>query len=387
MVQSPVSVSGTALVMSDIHFGLPECTLGTPPSVPATSGSHRTRKQAARQSFLAYLRTLPNCNTLILLGDIFDLQLSNLSDAINASRFFFRALPKTTAINQLIYIPGNHDYLLWSLHVLRRHIIETLEAPDPPANGDFPVCSDLQTGDNIFQTAQSFLRNVLGASLRVIVVLYPFLKLRVGAKWYLFTHGHFFDQQQTIYYDLVRKLYPAAARFLRLDSRTIDDPNINELDLYCSPLYYMFTMFGHTDAGRRRMREVYETLAGFMWGGAVDLDDRGFVARVAKFLKLYGGSEKANKFYDIMDYLVFGHTHQAGVNMYFYPENHRLKVLNTGCWLPSMAGVGSFVVVNSNEEHPRLMVVNEDGDVAEHAASTEMRSGLRPKSRPRIFSW
>lgn len=374
-------------VLSDIHFGVKECTIGI------AVDSHKTRKKEnTKEDFVnKFVKHLLNeqIESIILLGDIFDIHLSNLETAIKKSSYFFQRLKTVKTLKEIIYIPGNHDHLLWFLHVFERHVIGQLKSDSgfTRKGGDFNVCSDIEKGYNVFVNNDSFLKNVFlpGQSEPnlEVTVLYPFFKKKIGNSKYFFTHGHFFDKQQTIFYSLIKKLFPFAAHVLRLDSSKINNANIDELELYCSPLYNMFSMFGHTVDGRERMENIYKQVKDFEWAKSPDLDDKALRTRIKDFVILYGGQEGANKYYKVMDYLVFGHTHHADINMYFYPENKGLKIINTGCWISSDK-IGSFLIIDPNDKYPKLMSMTKEG-IYEHESSEDMRKGNRPKNKRRFY--
>ncbi|MCK5599521.1 UDP-2,3-diacylglucosamine diphosphatase [bacterium] len=88
-----------ALIVSDIHYGIKN-----------SLGSSR---------FLQFLDDLPECDILILLGDIFDLLFSSVENRFGING---PVLKRLSAMNIPVYfIPGNHDS--WGSEVLEKYSI------------------------------------------------------------------------------------------------------------------------------------------------------------------------------------------------------------------------------------------------------------------------
>jgi len=51
---------------------------------------------------------------LVLLGDIFDFSVASYADAYEVGKSFFQRLRDDEIANEIIYVPGNHDFDLWS---------------------------------------------------------------------------------------------------------------------------------------------------------------------------------------------------------------------------------------------------------------------------------
>ena len=52
---------------------------------------------------------------LILHGDILDFSVAGYENAYAAAKVFFTLLQKDDIADQIIYIPGNHDYDIWNI--------------------------------------------------------------------------------------------------------------------------------------------------------------------------------------------------------------------------------------------------------------------------------
>jgi hypothetical protein len=51
--------------------------------------------------------------TLVLLGDIFELGTARLTTAAAAGRDFFWWLFQWLEADEIVYLPGNHDHVMW----------------------------------------------------------------------------------------------------------------------------------------------------------------------------------------------------------------------------------------------------------------------------------
>jgi UDP-2,3-diacylglucosamine pyrophosphatase LpxH len=68
---------------------------------------------------------------LVLLGDIFDLSVSDFDGAYGAAEAFFRAVHRDGVARQVIYVPGNHDFSVWNLLSQEINVIKQVEDDDP----------------------------------------------------------------------------------------------------------------------------------------------------------------------------------------------------------------------------------------------------------------
>ena len=81
-------MDGKVVVLSDIHFGVDDCSIGTYVQDNELTEPQLTKRRDAVSLFCNYIRET-NIKYLILLGDVFDLQLSTIGGAVKASEDFF----------------------------------------------------------------------------------------------------------------------------------------------------------------------------------------------------------------------------------------------------------------------------------------------------------
>ncbi len=180
------------VIFSDLHFGDPQCSLSN---------------QAVAAGLRSFLRSLGTVEDLILAGDILDANISSLTRAIEGRknsgawpkqigfRFWLAHLFEENSfdVKRIVYIPGNHDYIIWN-------ILSTNEVfAEPIAQGKIPT--DLPLTEGTF--LQPFIRGVAPENVRDrFCVLYPDFAFDLAGRSVLVTHGHYLDEQQTLFKNL-----------------------------------------------------------------------------------------------------------------------------------------------------------------------------------------
>lgn len=180
------------IIFSDLHFGDPSCSLS---SQPVALGLR------------SFLWSLGEVEDLILAGDILDANISSLTRAIEGKKGS-GTWPKQIGfrhwiahlfegnrfdVKRIVYIPGNHDYIIWN-------ILSTNEVfADPISKGKVPTTLPLTEGN----FAQPFIRGVAPEEVRDrFSVVYPDYEFELNGQSVLVTHGHYFDEQQTLFKNL-----------------------------------------------------------------------------------------------------------------------------------------------------------------------------------------
>ena len=93
-------------IISDTHLGDPLCTLVEKKGEVFSAGpKYNEFKEAAGV----------NNDYLILLGDILDFSVTSYENAYNTGKAFFKLIKKDKIAEQIIYVPGNHDYDIWNI--------------------------------------------------------------------------------------------------------------------------------------------------------------------------------------------------------------------------------------------------------------------------------
>ncbi len=93
-------------VISDTHFGDELCSL-----VEKSKDSY-----IPGPKYQAFKDAVGTKNDyLILLGDILDFSVASYADAYRAGKAFFTMIQKDKIADQYLYVPGNHDFDIWTI--------------------------------------------------------------------------------------------------------------------------------------------------------------------------------------------------------------------------------------------------------------------------------
>ena len=112
------------LCLSDLHLGeeYSYLSLGADPHSPdgVAAWERYTRALYPLYREVAYEAGLRHgdpprveVNTLVLLGDVFELATARIAPTARSGRYFFAWLFDWLKPKQVIYVPGNHDHVFW----------------------------------------------------------------------------------------------------------------------------------------------------------------------------------------------------------------------------------------------------------------------------------
>jgi predicted phosphodiesterase len=109
-------------VVSDLHLGAPSSRLVLCKEEPFRIG----------EDYDAFKDAVGKGNDyLILLGDVFDLSVAGFDTVYKAAKVFFRKVREDRLADQVIYVPGNHDFSVWNLLAQQINVIKQVEDGDP----------------------------------------------------------------------------------------------------------------------------------------------------------------------------------------------------------------------------------------------------------------
>lgn len=91
-------------IISDTHLGDPKSTMANKMGVGRGYGRFCSIINEKLGSKIDYL---------VLLGDIMDFAVSSYQEAYEAGRQFFIRLKRDNIAQEIIYVPGNHDFDIW----------------------------------------------------------------------------------------------------------------------------------------------------------------------------------------------------------------------------------------------------------------------------------
>lgn len=329
-----------SIVLSDLHVGERRCSLA---------------REEGQQRFLEDVKQFSPIEELILLGDIFELNLAPLNKVLDGSpgyfepetersphymglRSFLRELA-SLPIQNVLYLPGNHDYQLFQLlnsiyHPLRA--IEENRPIDPK-----PVVR--------VAYKSSFLNGLFPEPLRQrFAVVYPeHLITSPNGDKIVLTHGHHLDKSQTLWQDIedaFRGRLDLEEAVLEYESRISAYQGIAHFQ---SKNYQLRTLIetGYLlyRLGRKLMR-WWQTRRHVQAGMRNKPINAELVRKIEVFL------QKVSKHGDAKAF-VFGHTHDPGLR---WNAKQTLLVANCGSFLVdpkrSQDFVGTYVVINNDPE-------------------------------------
>ena len=373
---------GHVVVFSDSHVGDRHCSL---------------RKEEAQNKFINDLKQYPVIEELILLGDIFEINLAPLNKALDGTPGYFEPEPKKKEnekdhnylgmrsflkkldglpIKKIVYLPGNHDYHFLQLLNSIAHDQEPMdEGKDIKPDPRFRVSCD-----------RSFLNGLFPPSLQdKFTVEYPehLVTTSTGEKIVL-THGHHLDKTQTLLQNIEDAFKEASQddpsemkkHILQYESRI----NAYQGIAYSQSKNYELRNF--IDKTYNRLNRLIK-LPGKLWrwwqqrahhksGLRRKPISKDLMMRVKIFLQFI--SEHKDK---KIAAFVFGHTHDPDLK---WDSERKLLVANCGSFLvewkrPRGFGddefVGTYVVIDKDSENltiderikVRLLTLNTAKDI------------------------
>ena len=274
---------------------------------------------------------------LILLGDILDLAFSTFEDVIGQAREFFNQI-SSLDIGKIVYIPGNHDYHIWLLHIEKRDVIEPI--------GDESV-PELPNYISYFSGKESFFSEVLPEDLEEkFVIRYPNYEFESNGIRYLLHHGH--------------QVYGPCVLLMSPDEALNEGKGLNDLLIANSPIleliYYhlerseemreklkvAWKKYGSSGAIAIVIKELLDARLPKLGRCIVDIIIKLWLWYTIKRIKKDRGTEIDEIEKEIRDYLkvcgwnpqnplrfIFGHSHVPGGK----EIDNNLTVVNCGSWL------------------------------------------------------
>ena len=333
-------------VISDAHLG------------EKNSWMERDRVQSAVVAAIAH-RT--STRTLVLLGDTLDLNFGTLTTAIegrlegSGRRPGFRALLdavcKGTAVDSVVYVPGNHDYMIWDWEAQQRNVLSQL------ARGN-QLCGSLLTSGEF---GDPFLAGLVPAGRPVSFTLaYPHYVAGIGEHKVVMTHGHHFERVQcggVALADIARET--DRERFLRKMAIAMAQ----------------YQTFAHMLAMRRHSRQdihrwywaltrpidAISDLINAVRGMRGHLPSRGTFEAINLYLRFLAAETKASA-------LVYGHSHRPGG---WLPGKHPVSVpvYNCGSFVPPRSADASMLFLGPGEKGLGVELVSFSASGGESSVS------------------
>lgn len=187
-------------ITSDTHLGDPLCSLVEWNGNDYIEGPmYKDFREAAGKGN----------NYLILLGDILDFSVTSYENAYRAGKVFFTLVQKDKIADQIIYVPGNHDYDIWNIVENEVNIIHQIKNGKIPRKFRIAVPGILddrtntatpgltlpgvgKREDGSYRYGGLFLDHITDEQSHFIFC-YPNLYLATDEGTILMTHGHYLD--------------------------------------------------------------------------------------------------------------------------------------------------------------------------------------------------
>lgn len=351
---------GIRVILSDLHFGVPECSLNIKP---------------VREALRNFLRKYPPIEEIIFAGDILDVNISSFTRAIEGSKDLgqlgFREWLEylfgdaKIKVGRIVYIPGNHDYKVWDILSTDKAFVQ------PYSRGDVPKNLPLMKGT--FE--HSFLKGVPPAEMRDnFVVIYPDYEFDLASRQVLVTHGHYLDWTQNLstmdlqgYIDAeeegmaeqaVRKFFIATAQYQALASIASYKVWSRKSATLLARIYAIITL---PRKFIRNFGKIFDT----------GLRNKVINSRMLILIETY-----LHYFSKIApDVFIFGHTHVAG-RSYIHPASKgpmgkAIEVWNDGGFIINREGnrAGTFIIADDSqpiENQIKLYEIDLAGNIRAH---------------------
>lgn len=340
------------VIFSDLHFGDPSCSLS---------------KKAVANAVRSFLWGLPAIKELILAGDILDANISTLTRAIEGkansgtwpAQLGFRQWllhlfeDDRLKVERIVYIPGNHDYIIWNILSTNKVFVEPISQGVVP--GQLPLMEAT--------FPHPFINGVAPASVRErFIVTYPDYEFDLAGRSVLVTHGHYLDEKQTLLKNLdalIRKEHGNKKQAIR------------KFFIGTAQYQAVANAVSYLKGSRDLVLTVYKGLSscfdiiGKLRGKTIDTNTLKAIE-----LYLYYFREKEP------DVFVFGHTHEPVHTSTQALLDHNIKrligksidVWNDGSFLTSRRVAGTFIVAD-DDLPPRgaikLFEVSSTGNVTQ----------------------
>jgi hypothetical protein len=206
--------------ISDLHLGEEDSLLtGVNPESGEADPAERSLVLEELATCLNYLmahnKDRMRKPTLILLGDVLELALTNYNIAAMAfERFLELFLARDAELfEKIIYIPGNHDHHLWESARETQYVLNYLPRTKPKDwleppwhNTNIFMAGDPNPIPSFF--LNGLLRRFAHLQDFAIQTAYPNFGLRQGDRCVLFHHGHFIESIYKFMTTLKNLIFP-----------------------------------------------------------------------------------------------------------------------------------------------------------------------------------
>lgn len=292
------------VVISDLHIGHPDSTFSL------------SNAEDIFEHFVQEIEEIDSVEKLILLGDVFDFWIEDLSSVLKRWSLFLEKVGKIT--DEFIYLPGNHDhhFLVLCKEMENTKKLEDGAIPDYTfrdlLNYEYPKRGSDSIGMKLLTGVLPGLQDIH------IQLFYPEYTYKWKKKKIILRHGHYLDGG-------LFRLMPWLLEILGGKIRSERD-----FEIVNTPIYEHFYWVGNIEEIRifyRELHKVYKIVElCYRKDRHKDLETR------KKDIERFFATFK----HDRPDILIIGHTHVADRKIL-----DNMEVLNSGCWVKE-SGVDHF---------------------------------------------
>jgi len=327
------------LVISDIHFGVTESSINN---------------ENIRKLLINCIKDNLPINRIILLGDIFDLDLARFGDALDGNdnsiigfrQFITELIGNGVQADKWTYIPGNHDYDLFDIPARN----EGMKRRFSKKSGDKIIYWPPQTWEG-WNIAPNVFKNT-------IEVQYPHRWEQINGKYILLTHGHYFDPSQTFGYKIEKVNKKDGIPIEKFFTRSAQYQGLARLVSYQGR---SILVVGGLYRTGELMKSFFKKVIKY---GSIGLYrgkplNKHLKNAAAAYVSCFGPLGRPKTGPVVPDALIFGHTHEEGISYVNketamkYGIEKGFTLVNDGGFIRGSGGskiVGSFAVIEAKKE-------------------------------------
>jgi predicted phosphodiesterase len=335
------------VILSDLHFGDPLCSL---------------RRKKVTEGLSKFLRGLGEVEEIILAGDILDANISSLTTAIKGRKgtgswprqlgfqkwlsFIFEGGQFNA--KKIIYVPGNHDYIIWNILSTNKAFVK------PLSRGQFP--ENLPLMEAVFP--EPFIRGVAPQKMQDrFIVAYPDHEFSLAGRSVLVTHGHYLDNKQS--------LFKGLRKFVR-EEKGKEGRAVRKFFIRTAMYQAAANSISYTKFTREFVDEAHKKI-----GGIFDIIgklrnkpiDKDMLRAIEMYLRYFRIRKP--------DVFIFGHTHEASRSETRQKLIKKpIEVWNDGSFIEEKGEkrAGTFILANSrvtSDNQVKVYQIDLKGNVFE----------------------
>ncbi|MFO7965966.1 MAG: hypothetical protein R6U50_18720 [Desulfobacterales bacterium] len=276
---------------------------------------------------------------------------------ITGARQFMAAIQETgpgaKSIKNWIYLPGNHDYLVWTLLSNKMIYVDTLTS----GNRLNVKRSSLKEG--IWKRGTAFISGIFPPEIRKrVTVEYPDHVIRSNGRKIVITHGHYLDPKQTLFKRLKELLHETGDQKKAIERMYVET---DRFQVVANALTYSSELQRYMNYVLRTGRFAQNLSLTIGKYVGVGKNSTRFPVSPLRDEQINLGQLRAAEFYlkyfrnykRAPDYFIYGHTHRRGISSTdripekkrLYPEK-AINVHNTGAFLTKKGVAASFIRID-----------------------------------------